>query len=107
MSRAEIHQAAEQSTPAGVTVPNTWWGLFIWAVGEWGTGAVFLCMLIPVYMDLRQSNERFASIAGHAATASQATAKAVDALAARVESSNTAIIRLDDAIRRLEAYPKR
>ena len=95
MSREYLHAAAQADTPAAVQVPNSWPALVVWAVGKWGVGAIFLALLIPVYLDLKQSNERFAEIAS-------STARAVDALAIKIETCNTTIQRLDDAIRRLE-----
>lgn len=97
MSKEEIRTTASQTLPAGVQIPASWGGLIVWAVGKWGTGAVFLCLLVPVYMDLKASNERFAEIA-------QASARATDALATKIEISNSAILRLDDAIRRIESH---
>lgn len=98
MSKEELHNAAQLDTPAAVQVPQNWCGIIVWAVGKWGVGGIFLAMLVPVYMDLKQSNERFAEIAS-------STARAVDALAIKIETSNTTIQRLDDAIRRLETKP--
>jgi hypothetical protein len=99
MSKDDLHEVAQLDTPAAVHVPANWCGLLVWAVGKWGAGAIFLALLVPVYLDLKTSNERFAEIAS-------STARAVDALAVKIEASNQAIVRLDDAIRRLETTPK-
>ena len=67
----------------------------MWALGKWGIGVVFLALLVPVYQDLKLSNSRWAD---------QATQniRVMEAMAAKIEASNTAITRLDDALRRLE-----
>jgi hypothetical protein len=96
MSKEELHELAQSSTPAEISVPETWGGLLIWAVGKWGVGIVFLALLVPVYQDLKLSNSRWAD---------QATQniRVMEALAAKIEASNSAIARLDDSLRRLEA----
>jgi len=96
MSKEELHSLAQQSTPADITVPQTWGGILIWALGKWGIGVVFLALLVPVYQDLKTSNAQLASI-------STSNVRVLEALAAKMEASNTAVQRLDDAIRRLEA----
>lgn len=100
MSLDELHQAAQQSTPPDVTVPQTWGGIIVWALGKWGIGIVFLALLVPVYQDLKTSNSHLASISTN-------NVRVLEALASKIEASNTAIQRLDDAIRRLESRTTR
>jgi len=97
MSREDLHAVAEQTTPASVTVPSTWGGLIVWAVGKWGAGAVFLVLLVPVYQDLKASNNRLADI-------SNKNVQVLEALANKIEASNQAVTRLDDALRRIEQH---
>ena len=58
MSRDEIHSFAENDTPAQIEIPNTWYGLIVWAVGRFGIGVVFTGLLAygiaVVYQDGRQ-----------------------------------------------------
>jgi hypothetical protein len=95
MSKEELHAAAMADTPASVDIPQSWAALIVWAVGKWGAGAVFLCLLVPVYLNGQAHSARFAEIAS-------ATARAIDALAIKIEAQNTSIQRLDDALRRIE-----
>lgn len=95
MTLGDFHEVAQATTPQGVSVPRSWGGLFAWAVGRWGAGAVFLMMLVPVYSDLKASNVRLAEI-------STANVKALEALTQRVESANAAVDRLAEDMRRLE-----
>jgi len=39
---------------------DSWPALIVWALTKWGIGLVFLALLVPVYQDLKASNERFA-----------------------------------------------
>ena len=96
MTLQNLHQAAEESTPAGINVPQTWGGILVWALGKWGIGVVFLAMLVPVYQDLKASNATMAEM-------SAANVRVLETLAAKVEASNAAISRLDDTVRRLES----
>jgi hypothetical protein len=93
-----LHSLANQTTPAEVTVPHTWGGLIVWAAGKWGVGIVFLVLLVPVYQDLKESNKRVADI-------TQANVQVLTALAAKIESTNAHVQRIDDSIRRLEGKP--
>ena len=95
MSKEELHAAAEASTPAYVNVPQTWGGLAVWAVGKWGVGAVFLMLLVPVYLDLKASNAQLAQI-------STANVQVLTALAQQVEATNQAVQRLDQTVQRIE-----
>jgi hypothetical protein len=101
MSKEEILAVAESHTPPDVTVPHTWGGLIVWALGKWGIGVVFLALLVPVYQDLKTSNQQLAAI-------STSNVRVLEALAAKIEQGNHSMQRLDDAIRRLEGnLPKR
>lgn len=62
MSLDELHQHAQESTPASINIPKTWSGVAAWAIGQFGPGAVFLLLLIPVYLDLKVSNQQFVEI---------------------------------------------
>jgi hypothetical protein len=92
----QLRKIAKESTPENVEVPNTYTGLLVWAVGKWGIGVVFAAFLIPVYQDLKESNQRLADI-------SQANVQVLTALAQKVELTSHIVQRLDDSIRRLEA----
>jgi hypothetical protein len=96
MSKDDLHALAESTTPPDINVPSTWGGIIIWALGKWGIGIVFLGLLVPVYQDLKFSNAQLASI-------SSSNVRVLEALAAKIEASNVAVQRLDDALRRLEA----
>lgn len=96
MSFDEMHTAASDSTPQNVDIPNSWWGLLAWAVGKWGIGIVFAAFLIPVYQDLKASNQRLADIA-------QANVAVLNAMAQKIETSIQQVQRLDDSLRRLES----
>jgi hypothetical protein len=102
MSKEELHEFAESTTPAEINVPKTWAGLAVWALGKWGIGVVFLALLVPVYQDLKISNSRFYEIIRQNAEISTQNVRVMEALATKIEASNTAIQRLNDAIIRLE-----
>ena len=95
MSADDLHEVAQSSTPASVEVPNTYFGLVVWAIGKWGAGALFAAFLIPVYQDLKASNQRLADI-------SQANVQVLTALATKVDNSVQQSQRVEDALRRLE-----
>lgn len=97
MSTDDLHAHANQSTPQGVEIPKTYTGLLVWAIGKWGVGVVFLALLVPVYQDLKSSNQRLADI-------SVANVEVLRALAARVDAATERVGRIDDAVRRLEAH---
>lgn len=96
MSADDLHQIASDSTPQNVEIPKSYAGLMVWALGKWGAGAVFLFLLIPVYQDLKSSNQRLADI-------SVANVEVLRALALRVDAATDRIERMDDAVRRLES----
>jgi hypothetical protein len=91
-----LHQVAAASTPQGVEIPKTYTGLIVWAIGKWGIGIVFAAFLIPVYQDLKASNQRLADI-------SQANVQVLTALATKIDATNQQVQRMDDSIRRIEA----
>jgi hypothetical protein len=92
----QLHTIATNSTPQSVEVPKTYAGLIVWAVGKWGIGIVFAAFLVPVYQDLKASNQRVADI-------TQASVQAITALASKIESTNAHVQRIDESIRRLES----
>lgn len=95
MTTENLHQMAAATTPENVEIPKTYTGLIVWAIGKWGIGIVFAAFLIPVYQDLKASNQRLADI-------SQANVQVLTALAQKIETSTSQIQRMDDSIRRLE-----
>jgi hypothetical protein len=95
MTTENFHQMAVATTPENVDIPNSYTGLIVWAVGKWGIGVVFALFLVPVYQDLKASNQRLADI-------SKANVEVLTALAQKIESTNQQMQRIDDSIRRLE-----
>ena len=95
MSRDDLHEVAVSTTPADVEVPKTYTGLIVWAVGKWGIGIVFGAFLVPVYMDLKESNLRFAEV-------SHANVQVLNALANEVRESSLSVLRVEEAVRRIE-----
>jgi len=91
-----MHQLANASTPESVEIPKTYTGLIVWAVGKWGIGIVFAAFLIPVYQDLKASNQRLADI-------SQANVQVLTALAQKVDNSVQQVQRVEESLRRLES----
>ena len=77
-------------------VPNTWPALVIWALTKWGIGVLGFAMLVPVYMDLKVSNERFARVL-------EANVAAIQNLANRIEQAHDNVGTMSDTIRRMEA----
>jgi hypothetical protein len=53
MSRDELHQLAQNDTPAAVEVPKSFNGLVIWALARFGGGAIFAVACFWVYKDMR------------------------------------------------------
>lgn len=95
MTADNLHQMAASTTPESVEIPKSYTGLIVWAAGKWGIGVVFLVMLVPVYQDLKASNQRLADI-------SQANVQVLTALAQKIDATNQQVQRMDDSIRRLE-----
>ena len=95
MTTENLHQMAAATTPENVEIPKTYTGLIVWAIGKWGIGIVFAAFLIPVYQDLKASNQRLADI-------SQANVQVLMALATKIDATNQQVQRMDDSIRRLE-----
>lgn len=79
MSQDELHEIAQATTPASVDVPNTWPSLAVWALSKWGIGIVFCAFLVPVYQDLKESNQSMVRI-------SVANIQAMNALAEKIEA---------------------
>lgn len=94
MSKEELHEIATQTTPEHVNIPETWGGLIVWAVGKWGVGVVFAAMLVPVYTDLKASNQQLADI-------SKANVSVLMGLAQKIESSNERTTRIEESIRQI------
>lgn len=94
MSKDELHDIATSSTPEHVSIPETWGGLIVWAIGKWGVGVVFAAMLVPVYTDLKSSNQQLAEV-------SKANVEVLMQLAMRVEAANERTARIEDSIRQI------
>jgi hypothetical protein len=94
MSKEELHEIAVSSTPEHVNIPHTWGALMVWAVGKWGVGVVFAMMLVPVYTDLKSSNQQLAEI-------SKANVAILTQLATKIEASNERTARVEESIREL------
>jgi hypothetical protein len=94
MSKEELHEIAVASTPEHVNIPQTWGALIVWAVGKWGVGVVFAAMLVPVYADLKASNQQVAEI-------SKANIVILTQLSAQIETSTERTSRVEEAIREL------
>lgn len=62
MTLKAAHGIAQSNTPSGVEVPHTWTGIVVWAVGKFGIGIIGFIAIVPLYLDLKASNERFAKI---------------------------------------------
>ena len=84
MSRDELHARASDSTPTEVTIPNSWAGLIVWAVGKWGAGAIFACMLVWVYTDLQKANASWVGVV-------RANTEVIQQLVRAVEANNDEI----------------
>jgi hypothetical protein len=100
MSKEELHEIAVASTPESVNIPATWGGLFVWAVGKWGVGVVFAGMLVPVYTDLKASNQQVAEI-------SKANIIILTQLSAQIEDASSRTTRVEEAIRELNRHADR
>jgi len=98
MSQDELHQIANASTPAEVYVPNTIPALAVWALTKFGVGFVFAIMLVPVYLDLKESNKNMMDITRANIQAMQALANEVRANGARLDKF--------DYIYQMERNPK-
>lgn len=77
-------------------IPNSWPALAVWALTKWGIGVLGFVMLVPVYMDLKTSNERFARVL-------EANVAAIQNLANRIEQAHDNVGSMSDTIRRMEA----
>jgi hypothetical protein len=77
-------------------IPNTWPALAVWACTKWGIGILGFALLIPVYYDLRASNERFAKLA-------EANVSAIQTLANRIDKAHENVGTMSETIRRMEA----
>ena len=92
---------ANKQTPSDVTVPNSWPGLVVWAIGKFGIGVVFAFMLIYVYLDLRKVSASLVEVV-------KANAVAIQTLADKVEQTNQKVDRIErdhrDATRTRTSY---
>jgi len=97
MTTENLHQLASATTPENVEIPKSYAGLIVWAIGKWGIGIVFAAFLVPVYQDLKASNQRLADI-------SHANVQVLTALAQKIDATNQQVQRMDDSLRRLENH---
>ena len=88
MSLDDLHEVAQKNTPADINVPQTWGGLFVWAIGKWGVGVVFLGLLVPVYQDLKASNNQLVEV-------SRANVEILTTLAREVAATGETVKRLE------------
>jgi hypothetical protein len=88
----KLAEFANKDTPAEIYVPATWPALITWAVGKFGIGVIFAAMLIPVYLDLRTSNQAMVDVA-------RSSAEAIGQLASKIEAQNQKIDRLAHDVR--------
>lgn len=95
MPKESLHDIAVSDLPHSVELPKTWQALITWALGKWGVGIVGFLFLVPVYSDLKQSNERFAKL-------SEANVTALIALTHRVEMQQGTITRMEEIVRKIE-----
>lgn len=62
----KLHQLAEDDTPSRVSVPETWSGLLVWAVGRFGVGILMAVAcgwaLTRVYEDLSQQQKELMAL---------------------------------------------
>ena len=96
MCKKDLLTMAESTIPSSVSIPQSWAGLAVWAVGKWGAGAIFLVLLVPLYQDLKTSNARFASM-------TEANVRAMEALSHKMERTSAAIDQLAEDVRRIES----
>jgi hypothetical protein len=89
MSRSELHDLAQATTPPDVSVPNTLPGLAIWAAGKFGIGiilaAVFGWAVVHVYLDLQKLNDRVLTAFEMSASAAAQTASAIRELTKAID----------------------
>lgn len=97
MSKDDLHAHASQDLPEHIELPKTWPALFVWAAGKWGVGVVGFALLIPVYLDLKASNDRFAKLA-------EANVSAINTLANSIQKGHESVGEMKETVRRLETY---
>lgn len=93
MSKDQLHELAQAEIPE---IPKTWPAIIAFLVGKWGVGAIFGAMLVPVYLDLKASNERFAKL-------SEANVQAIMTLSQRIERGQDNVATMQETVRRIEA----
>lgn len=93
MSLEELHEVATLNSPNNVDVPATWSGIVVWALTKWGIGILGFLMLVPVYLDLKSSNERFEKI-------TEANIRVVTVFSERVQANSERLERLDQTLQR-------
>ena len=90
MSRNELHELAQSTTPPDVQVPNSLAGLAMWAAGRFGIGViiagVFGWALVQVYVDLQKLNDRVLTAFEMSSRAAAETASAIRELSKAVEN---------------------
>jgi Na+-transporting methylmalonyl-CoA/oxaloacetate decarboxylase gamma subunit len=96
MSKEELHSIAERTTPAEVTIPQSWPGLITWMIGRFGIGVVFLLLLIWVYQDLQLANRAMVDVV-------RANTSAIEALVRKTDETSKTVERLETEVRRYPA----
>lgn len=99
MSKDEIHKFATSTTPQDVPIPQTWGALIVWAIGKFGIGVVFLAMLVPVYQDLKASNQQTANLTA-------ANVRAIEAMTHQLRANQEETRRLGEVVQRLETVKR-
>jgi predicted nuclease with TOPRIM domain len=94
-TKEAIHTAINEDQPSDYQLPKTWPAIVAMLFTKAGLGAIFLLLLIPVYLDLKASNERFAKLA-------EANITAMQALTSKIEKSHENVGTMQETIRRIE-----
>lgn len=87
MSRDELHEIANKTTPSDVEVPNTYIGLIVWAVSKFGIGIIFAAMLVPVYLDNKEANGAILEMTRANINALHALANEVRGISDRIDAN--------------------
>lgn len=92
MSKEELVEIANDDTPQGVRVPNSWAGLLSWLTIRFGVSiifaAIFGIMTRQVYNDLRADQHRLLAAYLEATVASNRNAEAIDNLGDEIRRQN-------------------
>lgn len=95
MSKDQLHAVAKKDVSI-TDLPNTWPAIIVWAITKFGVGALFPCLLVWVYADLKEANNRNAKLI-------EANIAGFSALVQRIDKSHDAVGTMQDTIRRIES----